>query len=327
MKRTGMARKPVIAALLILSALVATYVYRTRSTPSETIYAEANVERGSIHTTVVSTGVVEPENRVEVKSSIAGRAEEVLVTEGARVRKGRPLVWMSSTERAALLDAARARGPEELRKWDELYRPIPILAPVDGTIIQRKIEPGQTFSVTDPILVMSDRLIVEAQVDETDLAKIHIGQKARIALDAYPNQPVPGRVGTIAYEATTVNNVTTYIVKVIPDEVPEFIRSGMTANVNFEVASRNEVLLVPSSALVVADGAFAVLKKSNNPKEPPRSYPVEVGLNDGKRTEIIKGVEEGETVLIPQATNSGPASANGGTNPFAPPRIRRGQNR
>ena len=53
--------------------------------------------------------------------------------------KGQILAWMSSTERAALMDAARSKGPEEVSRWEELYRPTPILAPIRGTVISRNI--------------------------------------------------------------------------------------------------------------------------------------------------------------------------------------------
>lgn len=318
---SGFPMKALLAVLILLTLSIAFYIWKSSKESDTRSFRAIKVERGSIASTVLSTGVVKPENRVEVKPPIAGRAESVLVKEGDGIRKGQTLVWMSSTERAALLDAARARGPEELTKWEQLYRPTPILSPISGTIIQRQIEPGQTFAVTDPILVMSDKLIVEAQVDETDLARISIGQKASIVLDAYPDHQIPSRVGTIAYEATTVNNVTTYIVKVMPDEVPEFMRSGMTANVTFEIDARQDTLLLPAEAIKVHNGEAMVLMRSR-PDLDPTPVSIETGMSDGKRTEVLRGVDEGDTVLIPSATlNEGPASS--GTNPFSPSRPRR----
>lgn len=313
-------RKLLIIFIVLIAAAGAAYYYSAQEQSKGPQFRETQVRRGSLSTTILSTGVVKPENRVEVKPPIAGRAEQVLVREGAKVRKGQTLVIMSSTERAALLDAARARGAEELKKWEEMYRATPILAPVGGTIISRTIEPGQTFAVTDPILVMSDRLIVEAQVDETDLANVKIGQKAKIILDAYPEKPISAEVGSIAFEATTVNNVTTYVVKVIAAEVPEQMRSGMTANVRFEIESREDVLLVDSEAIKVEAGKFVVLKKTNTEGKPLASI-VSTGLTDGKLTEVTSGVAEGETLLIQDARiEAAPAQ---GSNPFAPSRPNR----
>jgi len=308
--------RALIAFLVVCAGALGIFIYWQKSESKTVRYIPVKVERGSLVTTVLSTGTVNPENRVEVKPPIAGRAESVLVKEGDRVRQGQTLVLMSSTERAALLDAARARGKEELKKWEDLYRATPILAPVSGTIILKQIEPGQTFAVSDSILVISDRLIVEAQVDETDLARIKVGQNAEIVLDAYPDKPIEATVGSIAYESTKVNNVTTYIVKTIPKEAPDFMRSGMTANVRFEIESRKDTLVVPSEAIRVENGETVVYKEGDSPDR-PRKKPVETGLSDGKQTEILSGVEEGEVILIPQFVTKDAETRR--TNPFGPP--------
>src|SRR4051794_37657463 len=86
------------------------------------------IRKGEMKITILSTGVVQPENRVDIKPPIAGRVEKVLVNEGDVVKKGQVIAWMSSTERAALLDAASARGEDELKQWEEMYKPTPILA-------------------------------------------------------------------------------------------------------------------------------------------------------------------------------------------------------
>src|SRR3990167_307221 len=121
------------------------------------------VRRGDIETVVLTTGGVEPQNRVEVKPPIGGRIEDILVREGASVRRGQIVAWMSSTERAALLDAARMKGPEEVARWSELYKPAPLVSPIDGAVIARSVEPGQSVTSADPVVVLSDRLIVKAQ--------------------------------------------------------------------------------------------------------------------------------------------------------------------
>lgn len=314
----------VLIFLFILILIGGFYWYkREQKLAAAPKFSEAIVTRDTISTSVLSTGVVKPENRVEVKPSIAGRAEKVLVNEGDKIRKGQTLLVMSSTERAALLDAASARGPEELAKWERLYRETPILAPVAGEIILRNIEEGQTFSTNDAILVMSDRLVIEANVDETDLARVRVGQDVSVTADAYPDQPIQAKVGTIAHEATTVNNVTTYVVKVIPQKAnlkgPQFLRSGMTANVRFQLANRENVLTVPPEAVIVENGKYMINKKAPGQEQPVR-VPITIGLSDGKRTEVTSGVIEGETVFIAQAPPDDPSANQSGTNPFNPSR-------
>ncbi|BAV34248.1 RND transporter [Sulfuricaulis limicola] len=276
------------------------YFYWRAGGETQPAYREISVSRGDLELTILSTGVVQPRNRLEIKPPIAGRAEQVLVQEGQNVAKGQIMAWMSSTERAALIDAARARGPEELKRWEELYRATPVLAPINGTVIARSVEPGQTFTGNDAVFVMSDRLTVKAQVDETDIAQIRLRQSAQIVLDAYPEQPFPGRVDQIAYDAKTVNNVTTYEIDVLPETVPPFMRSGMTANVSFIMDTRRNVLLAPNAAVKSRNGDSYVLLAPAKPNGAPVEKRIKTGLSDGKQTEVLEGVTENEKLLAPQ---------------------------
>jgi macrolide-specific efflux system membrane fusion protein len=246
---------------------------------------------------------------------LAGRVEEVLVREGDYVKRGQVLAWLSSTERAALVDAARARGPEALKRWEELYKAAPLLAPISGQVISRDTEPGQSISQADKVVVLSNRLIVKAQVDETDIAKVRQGQDAEIRLDAYAREKVPAKVGHIAYEARTVNNVTMYDIDVLPQKVPGFMRSGMTANVAFTTEQREGVLLLPLEAVTRSRREAFVLVAGPGPDgaSKPVSRSVKVGLDDGSQVEIESGLKEGEMVLVAQG---GLPQAQGGTNPF-----------
>lgn len=310
-----MRRKTVLAlAGLAIVIAAAIFVWRSRQA-SALVFREARVERGTIDVTILATGTAQPENRLEIKPPIAGRVEKVLAREGQVVRRGQLLAMMSSTERAAMLDAARAKGAEELKRWEEMYRPTPVLAPINGTIILRNVESGQTFTNNDSIFVMSDRLTVKAQVDETDIAKIQLKQSAEIVLDAYPDQKLLAKVDQIAYDAKTVNNVTTYVVDVLPNATPKFMRSGMTANVTFLVQSKPNILVVPADALRARDGKMYALMKGVEGAEPVEREVVS-GLSDGKRTEVVSGVSEGDFVLTAQLKSK--ERAKKGTSPFSP---------
>lgn len=279
-------------------------------------YGDVKVERGDIEITVQSTAEVRPQNRLEIKPPIAGRVEEVLIDEGQPVTAGQTIAWMSSTDRAALLDAARARGPEALAHWQEIYKATPIIAPLDGTIIARNVEPGQTVSAGDTLLVMSDVLIVEAQVDETDLAEVHLGQKVMVTLDAYPDQEFDAAVSRISYEAETVQNVTIYKVEVLPTNMPGFVRSGMTASVTFMTQAATNVLILPAETVHDEGGKKVVWERDTRNPGAKKSREVTVGATDGKNYEIIAGVSEGETVLSPKVRVADTGDQK--TNPFMP---------
>jgi len=303
-----------LIGIVVLAAIAAGLWWWRDSGSSTPAYREESVTRGRIEVSVQSTGIVQPRNRLEVKPPLAGRAEEVSVREGQVVKKGQVLLWMSSSERAALIDAARARGPEEVKRWEEFYRATPVVSPIDGTVIQRNLEPGQSFTASDALLVIADRLLVEAQVDETDIAQIRMRLPARILLDAYPDESVAASVGALAYEAKTVSNVTIYTVDVVPARIPARMRSGMTATVTFLIAAKDDVLRVPAHALRNTGGSKSVLVLDADGV--PREQAVETGLSDGRQTEILSGLNEGDKVLIAQFNRD--STRSGSANPFSP---------
>ena len=313
--------KKLVVALIVLG-LLGYGIVRWRQkeeAPAGPSYREAAVERGDLRLEILATGTVKPQNRVALNSPVSGRIEEILVDEGDRVKRGQILAWISSTDRAALLDAARARGPEELTRWSEIYKPAPLVAPLDGDIIARNAEPGQSMSGEKPVLVMSDRLIVEAQVDETDIARVFEGQAATVRLDAYLDRPLSAVVDHIAYDADTEKNVTLYDVDVLPKEPAAFLRSGMSANINFLVAETNGVLLVPSAAVQRENGKAYALVPGATPEAEPARVEVTTGLDDGRQVEIRGGLDEGATVLLREvALAAAPGGKEQPKNPLLP---------
>jgi macrolide-specific efflux system membrane fusion protein len=303
--------KIVVSVVVSLLALFAIFTANKKSA-SDILYRENKVEIGDIHIKVLATGTVQPENRLEIKPPIPGRIETVLIEEGQKVKKGQILAWMSSTERAALLDAARSKGSAEIKKWEDIYPPTPILSPISGTIVLKSVEQGESFTSSDSLMALSDRLTVKAQVDETDIAAIKLKQEVIIILDAYPDKKIPAQVDKIAFEATTLNNVTTYIVDVLPNVVPDFMRSGMTANVTFSVNSKNGVLVIPTDALKMKDGNSTVLVREGR-KEIERE--IEVGVTNGKQVEVVSGLNAGDVVLSAQVKFE---KGKAGSSPFAP---------
>jgi len=289
-------KRNLIILFSVILILGGSYLIWKKVTNSQVTYEETEVEKGDISLLILSTGTVQPENRLEIKPPVPGRVEQVLIKEGEKVRKGEILAWMSSNERAALIDAARSQGKKELKRWEQLFRPTPIIAPIDGTIILRNVEEGQSFSTTEAILVMSDRLTVKAQVDETDMAFIKLNQNAEIILDAYSSSKVPAIVDQIAFEAKTISNVTTYVVDVLPKDTPDFMRAGMTANVTFFVETKSNVILVPSEYIKMDSEFPSVLVRGSDGNILDKK--IKIGISDGKRTEVVKGLTVGEIVLL-----------------------------
>lgn len=310
--------KKLVISVLIGAALLGTVFFAMTAKEKVVEYKHYKVKRGTVAAAIQATGTVSPQNRLEIKPPVAGRIDEILVREGDVVPKGKVLAWISSNERAALMDAVRTQGKDEIKRWENLYKPTPVMAPIYGTIILRNVETGQSFTNTDPIFVMADRLTVKAQIDETDIASVKVDQRADILLDAYPDRPIEGKVVHLAYDATVLNNVTTYEVDILPIDPPEFLRSGMTSNVTVVVQKKENVLKIPSVAVQSSEeGSFVLVGGDKK----PRRVPVETGLDDGKFVEIVSGPLEGEDVLVKQSTA---LKKRSGGSPFMPTRPRGG---
>ena len=283
---------------------------------------KARVTKGPVVFDVSATGEIQPQNRLEVRPPIDGRVEKIFVKEGDEVKQGQMLAELSSTERATLLDAARSKGEESLAYWQDAYRPTPLIAPIDGMIIVRAVEPGQTLSSSDAVVVISDRLIVDVQVNETDIGFVKVGQPSTIILDSYPDRSFTGSVDHIAYEAVLEQNVNIYHVDILPNEIDPLFRSGMTAQAMIRVAENKEALLLPHEAtyscppdVKQAAGNSCVAVRLKNEK--PVWKEVKTGISSGGFVEIISGLEEGDTALLLRKQKNENRSEKSGFGPFA----------
>ncbi|OGR43721.1 MAG: hypothetical protein A2X35_08660 [Elusimicrobia bacterium GWA2_61_42] len=309
-----------IIILLVIAALAGGgwYAFKKKGADAKPKYLSAQAELRDLSEVVDTTGVVEPLNRVEIQPSSSGRIEEILVEEGDKIKAGEVLALMSSSDRVAILDAARAAGDDQYRQWQETYKPIKVISPIDGTLILKNVVQGQTVGASTVLFAISDKLIVSASLDEADIGKVRKGQRATLVLDAYPDKSVRGEVFKILDEGTTKSNVVTYTVKLRPERVPEFFRSQMTANIKIRISERRGVLLIPAAAVVTdPQGRTAVIKKLE--KGQPVYSVVETGQNEAEQVEITSGLEAGETVFYAAGGYSAQVDSSG-SNPLMPKR-------
>jgi macrolide-specific efflux system membrane fusion protein len=269
-------------------------------------YEYVKVERGPMRVTLRESALVSPEHRLTVTPPIPGRMDTILVANGEAVKQGQVLAWISSTARAALMDAARAQGGKELKYWEDVFKPAPLVAPLDGHIISTAVVPGQVVVTAQTVFTMSDHLIVEAFLDETDLSQTWLGQHVDITFDSYPDVTLTGKVHEIAFDATTVNNVTTYQVNIYLDNTPAYVRSGVSANVFLLISDRPDVLKIPTDA-ISPEGTVLVAQGHDQPLEERQ---IEVGQTDGEWTEVKSGLVEGDWLArrvldIKKADNAG----------------------
>lgn len=290
-------KKKLFYLCLIIVLFVVTIIVFKPS--KQVIDDEATLKSRDLYEVFRESGTIFPRNRIVIKAPFDGRIEDICVNEGDIVKKGQIIFWMSSLERASMIDVSMAvSGLEEYKKWETIFKATPILAPMDGFIIGRNKESKQTVSFKEEILVMADDLIVYVDINEVDLKYIKIGSRLVMCLDAYPGEQFEGVVEHIAYEAKCVNNVTLYTLKIKPLTKISTFRSGMNVTVTILARYKRNALSIPVNFISEKEQKNIVVVKKRNLRRPVFDIrEVKTGLTDGRFTEIVSGLNAGEIVV------------------------------
>ena len=211
-----------------------------------------------------------------------------------------------------------------------------IYAPIDGIVLTRSVDPGQTVasSLQAPVLfvIAADLKSMElkAAIDEADIGAVKIGQQARFTVDAFPERPFDAHIRDISFASVTTDGVVTYNARleVANDEL--LLRPGMTATVSVVTREASDVLAVPSAAFrykptpVVRDSGWNITslltgrmgpRRSGNRQAQttppadgsrtlyvlengePKRVNVRIGSTNGELTEVLSGVSEGDRII------------------------------
>ena len=213
-----------------------------------------------------------------------------------------------------------------------------IRAPIDGIVISRSVDVGQTVasSLQAPTLfvIANDltRMQVNASIDEADIGRIDSGQPVSFTVDAYPGETFSGSVSQVRLDPKVESNVVSYTTIIDVPNPSMQLKPGMTATVTVEIARADETLKVPTSALRFTPSETT----GDQPRSPgrgsrregrvwvlddgqPQAVPVEVGITDGATTAIADGsLTEGTRVITGAATST--TAATQSSSPFIPQR-------
>jgi HlyD family secretion protein len=223
-----------------------------------------------------------------------------------------------------------------------------ISSPIDGVVISRKLDVGQTVAAAfnTPVLftIANDltKMNIDASVSESDIGQVKTGQKAEFTVDAFPDDVFQGKVVQVRKSPSTVNNVVTYDAIIAVDNPEQKLFPGMTADVSILVTERKDVLKIPNAALrfmpppdvrvdpagdspamnqaagplVTAPNQRVVYVSSGTPKEPRlKTVRVKVGVDDGADSEILDGLREGEAVVTAALSSAAKALQHPGPPP------------
>lgn len=173
-----------------------------------------------------------------------------------------------------------------------------IVAPMDGTVLSIDLEVGEIVNGSQPVATVADTtsLLIKADVDEIDVGRVQAGQAVTVTLDAYPGVRLPGRIESLAPGATLKQGSTVYQATVSFAPSGEVVpREGMAANVDITAQRKDDVLLLPNRAFeAVGRRQYVTVRRGDTTTR----VEVETGLSNNTDTEIISGLEEGETVLL-----------------------------
>ncbi len=175
-----------------------------------------------------------------------------------------------------------------------------MVAPFDGTVISTGAEVGDLVYSTTIVVTLADlsNLEVTAFVDETDISQVEVGQEVEITFDSFPGKQFRGQVLEVPLQGTLSQNVMTYEVPVSLEGAEEVsLKTGMTANLKIVVGQRENVLLVPALAVQQGEEGNVVMVQDSL-QGPAVQTPVEVGLSDGLYVEVVRGLNEGDQVVI-----------------------------
>ncbi|MEW6594533.1 MAG: efflux RND transporter periplasmic adaptor subunit [Thermodesulfobacteriota bacterium] len=326
MKRLPLKKIPLkiaVPAALLLMVVVAVWQWRSQQGQAA-LFRTAEVTRGELLVTIDATGVVQPEEVIDVGAQVAGRivafgqdAKGGPVDYGSRVTAGTVLARIDESLYGAEVAAAEAQvasaraglqkaeadlfraeqdwqraqklGPSEalsqssydsyhsahktavaqvvvskaaIRQADAALQRArrnlgycTIVSPVDGVIIDRRVNIGQTVvaSLNAPslFLIAKDltRIQVWVAVNEADIGRIHPGMPVHFTVDAFPDETFVGQVGKVRLNAAMNQNVVTYTVEIVTDNSNGRLLPYLTANVRFELERVADTLLVPNAAL------------------------------------------------------------------------------
>ena len=175
-----------------------------------------------------------------------------------------------------------------------------IIMPFDGIVQNISFTEGEYLSPgIAAVTVFSDEFEIKTNIEESDISKIKVGQKAEITLDAYPDEIFTGEVKEVSKISSNLAGVITFPVKIkVTDEKKDLLMYGLSANVAIFISENSDILVVPSISIFEENGKSIVYLPDPAGKNGFITKEVTTGVSDFENTEIISGLEEGEEIFL-----------------------------
>ena len=214
----------------------------------------------------------------------------------------------SATAAIARDQAALEQQQAVVSAAEENLRNATIISPIDGVVLSRDSEVGtavssilQVGSSATPIMTLGDlnEVYVKGKVDESDVGHLYLGQPARIKVESFKDQNFDGHVTKISPMGTEKDNVTTFEVRVSISNEKRILKAQMTANAEIVLEEHKGVLAIPEGAVLYnKDKSTAVEVPDAVDLSGKKKLPVTLGISNGAKTEVLKGLNEGQQVVL-----------------------------
>ena len=238
----------------------------------------------------------------------AGTVTSINVQEGSDVAKDDIILGLSGDDLTESIQSASEslRSAEiSMQNLQDAMNNYTITAPISGTIIEKDAKVGDAVKTGDTLCIVYDLSYLEMSinVDELQISSISVGQQVQITADAVPDKTYVGTVTRVSMKGKSDGGTTTYPVSIRIDDT-DGLRPGMNANAEIVVAEAKNALVVPNAAVV--RGSYVLVTKdspsaasADTAMEAPEGFvyvPVKTGVSDDDYTQIVSGIQEGDTI-------------------------------
>jgi RND family efflux transporter MFP subunit len=297
--------------------------------PRPTTTVRAMVVQSGAQAPLKLRGTIQAGSRLHLGFKLSGVISAVLVKEGEKVRKDQLLARLDQSDAMGQLRVAGANRMKAAQDWkradtlvksgalpakarddartaleaadatlaaaSENFKRSQIRAPVDGKVVQRKAQPGESIAAGSPVLVLdeTDNPVIKVGVTDADLKRLRLGQSASLQLeDGSP--PLPGSVSSLAAAPNSADGL--YSVEIRPET--QKLQSGSLVTVSFEDVKAEATLRIPLEAKVRRqdkDSVFIV--EGDKDKAVARLRPIETGRSEGWQVIVRSGLKDGERIV------------------------------
>lgn len=245
---------------------------------------------------------------VASQQSLDDAQQKYLAADNTRDKAVAQITVDNSKLRQAQAQVAEAEA--SLKQLEEQLSYTIITSPMEGTVLSRDVEVGDAVSSilvlgSTATLVMTigdtTQVYVQGKVDESDIGKVYLGQAARIKVESFKDKTFYGKVTKIAPLGVEKDNVTTFEVRVSIDNPGGELKANMTANAEIILDEHKKVLTVPEQAVIYdKDRNASVEVPDPKQKNGRRKVSIKAGISNGTRTELLAGLNAGDTVILQQ---------------------------